>query len=176
MYKVRFYWAISVFQGDYSNLFQIRFQFSLNVEKSILETGKFYRSVVVPRLVVCSKMTEWLYTNIDRYGSMNGLLLRRVNQLQEYLQNSSKRTFKDFSSETYIQRVVFWLESCLRWNIILQNAVHFHVQVVGLPTAILLFIMSRLFISAVSFFGPNKQLLKSHEALSLYALINGLRT
>ena len=137
MFKVRFYLAISVFQGDYSNLFQIRFQFSLNVEKSILETGKFYRSVVVPRLVVCSKMTEWLYTNIDRYGSMNGLLLRRVNQLQEYLQNSSKRAFKDFSPETYILH----LEGCSLARKLPEveyyNAVHFHVQVVGLRAAIL---------------------------------------
>ena len=46
------------------------------------------------------------------------------------------------------------------------NAVHFHVQVVGLRAAIILVIISRLFISAVRFFGPNRQLLESHEALS----------
>ena len=36
--------------------------------------------------------------------------------------------------------------------------------------------MSRLFISAVRFFGPNKQLFESHEELSMYVLFNGLRT
>ena len=35
--------------------------------------------------------------------------------------------------------------------------------------------MSRLFISVVRFFGPNKQLFESHEELSMYVLINGLR-
>ena len=55
------------------------------------------------------------------------------------------------------------------------NAVHFDVQVVGLRAAIILVIISRLFIS-VGFFGPNRQLLESHEVLSLYAFFNGLRT
>ena len=36
--------------------------------------------------------------------------------------------------------------------------------------------MSRFFISAVRFFVPNKQLLESHEELSLYVLINDPRT